>query len=74
MLNKWNYNLYLFQSVYSLPATGGILLAYIIPGYLLTGIHYPKLPDLNSFYQYIGTGSMDTNKFNAFPLQNLQYI
>ncbi|XP_023342184.1 ATP-binding cassette sub-family G member 8 [Eurytemora carolleeae] len=43
------------KSMYSIPAVGGIFLLYSIPSYLLTGIHYPSIPDLNSFYLYIGT-------------------
>jgi hypothetical protein len=31
-----------------------VFLAYTIPAYLLAGIHYPKLPDLNAFYLYLG--------------------
>lgn len=40
--------------LYSLPASAGIFLAYTVPAYLLTGIHYPDLADLNSFYTYLG--------------------
>ena len=40
--------------LYSLPASAGIFLAFTVPGYLLTGIHYPDLADLNSFYTYLG--------------------
>ena len=29
-------------------------MALTIPGYLLAGIHYPKVQDLNVFYLYIG--------------------
>ncbi len=43
-----------FQTLYSLPSSGGIFLALTIPGYLLAGIHYPKVQDLNVFYLYIG--------------------
>ena len=34
--------------------SGGVFLAYIIPGYLLAGIHYPKPEELDVFYLYIG--------------------
>ncbi len=46
--------LFIFQTLYSLPSSGGIFLALTIPGYLLAGIHYPKVQDLNVFYLYIG--------------------
>merc|ERR1719362_2207415 len=38
----------------SLPASAGVFLAFTVPAYLLTGIHYPDLADLNSFYTYLG--------------------
>jgi hypothetical protein len=40
--------------VYSAPVAAAVFLAYTIPAYLLAGIHYPKLPDLNAFYLYLG--------------------
>ncbi len=46
--------LFIFQTLYNLPSSGGIFLALTIPGYLLAGIHYPKVQDLNVFYLYIG--------------------
>ena len=44
------------QTIYSLPTCGGIFLAYIVPGYLLAGIHYKEVlsKDFNLFYLYIG--------------------
>ena len=42
------------QSLYSLPASAGVFLALTVPAYLLTGIHYPHIADLNSFYTYLG--------------------
>lgn len=47
-------NLFSLQTVYGIPSAAGIFLAYIIPGYLLAGIHYPEVPDLDIFYLYIG--------------------
>ena len=44
----------MLQTLYSLPASAGIFLAYSVPAYLLTGIHYPDIADLNSFYIYLG--------------------
>ena len=41
------------QSLYSLPASAGVFLALTVPAYLLTGIHYPHIADLNSFYTYL---------------------
>ena len=49
-----NLYLYLLQSLYSAPVAAAVFLAYTIPSYLLAGIHYPKLPDLNAFYLYLG--------------------
>lgn len=43
------------KTIYSIPSAGGIFLAYIIPGYLLAGLHYPNVQDLNIFYMYIGS-------------------
>ncbi len=40
--------------MYSAPVAAAVFLAYTIPAYLLAGIHYPKLPDLNAFYLYLG--------------------
>jgi len=40
--------------LYSFPASAGIFLAFTVPAYLLTGIHYPEVADLNSFYTYLG--------------------
>ena len=31
-----------------------MFLALTVPAYLLTGIHYPHIADLNSFYTYLG--------------------
>merc|ERR1712241_1025732 len=42
------------KSLYSLPASAGVFLALTVPAYLLTGIHYPHIADLNSFYTYLG--------------------
>ena len=42
------------QTLYSLPACGGIFLAYTIPGYLLAGIHYAEARKLDIFYLFIG--------------------
>ncbi|CAB4062302.1 unnamed protein product [Lepeophtheirus salmonis] len=41
-------------TLYSIPGIVGIFLAYIIPGYLLAGIHYQNVNDLDVFYYYIG--------------------
>ena len=49
-----NLFVYLLQSLYSAPVAAAVFLAYTIPSYLLAGIHYPKLPDLNAFYLYLG--------------------
>ncbi|XP_040564085.1 ATP-binding cassette sub-family G member 8 [Lepeophtheirus salmonis] len=46
---------YIFiKTLYSIPGIVGIFLAYIIPGYLLAGIHYQNVNDLDVFYYYIG--------------------
>jgi len=42
------------KTLYSLPSSAGVFLAFSVPAYLLTGIHYPATPDLNSFYIYLG--------------------
>ena len=44
----------ILQTLYSLPASAGVFLAFSVPAYLLTGIHYPDIADLNSFYIYLG--------------------
>ena len=44
----------LTRILYTLPATAGVFLAFTVPGYLLTGLHYPDLSDLTSFYTYLG--------------------
>ena len=31
-----------------------MFLAFTVPGYLLTGLHYPDLSDLTSFYTFLG--------------------
>ena len=38
------------QTIYGLPAAGGVFAAYIVPGYLLGGLH----SDLSIFYYFIG--------------------
>ena len=39
----------------NLVSSGGVFLAYVIPGYLLAGLHYPQQDeDLDIFYFYIG--------------------
>ena len=50
----------LLQSIYSIPSCAGIFLAYMIPGYLLAGIHYPQPPHLNHFYSYLGNNQFLT--------------
>eukprot|EP00096_Caligus_rogercresseyi_P011213 TRINITY_DN4346_c0_g1_i1.p1 TRINITY_DN4346_c0_g1~~TRINITY_DN4346_c0_g1_i1.p1 ORF type:complete len:975 (+),score=241.06 TRINITY_DN4346_c0_g1_i1:188-3112(+) len=46
---------YIFiKTLYSIPGIVGIFFAYIIPGYLLAGIHYRNVNDLDVFYYYIG--------------------
>lgn len=40
--------------IYTIPTSFGIFLAYVIPGYLLAGIHYPEVRDLNIFYYHVG--------------------
>lgn len=42
------------KTLYSLPSSAGVFLAFSVPAYLLTGIHYPDTADLNSFYIYLG--------------------
>ena len=42
------------KTLYSLPGSAGVFLAYTVPAYLLAGIHYPDIADLNSFYIYLG--------------------
>ena len=44
------------QTFYSMPTSGGIFLAYIVPGYLLAGIHYKEVMsrDFDLFYLHIG--------------------
>ena len=44
----------LSQELYSLPARAGVFLSLTVPAYLLTGLHYPDIADLNSFYTYLG--------------------
>ena len=38
------------QTIYGLPAAGGVFAAYIVPGYLLGGLQ----DDLSIFYYFIG--------------------
>ena len=40
--------------MYSLPGVVGEMVAYIVPAYLLAGIHYPDNDHLSTFYTYIG--------------------
>ncbi len=47
----------LFQTLYGLPAAGGVFVAYLIPGYLLAGLHFSS--DLIVFHNYIGTSIKD---------------
>ena len=43
------------KGVLDLVSSGGVFLAYVIPGYLLAGLHYPQQDeDLDIFYFYIG--------------------
>jgi len=44
----------LTKTLYSLPASVGVGVAYCVPAYLLAGLHYPDIGDLTSFYLYIG--------------------
>ena len=44
--------LWFLQTIYSLPPAGGVFLAYIVPGYLLGGLHSHS--DLNPFTYFIG--------------------
>jgi len=44
----------LTKTLYSLPASIGVGVAYCVPAYLLAGLHYPDIGDLTSFYLYIG--------------------
>ena len=46
----------LFQTIYGLPAAGGVFAAYIVPGYLLGGLHAKDLND--DFLFYIGNYKM----------------
>ena len=46
--------MWFLQSLSSLPASAGVFLSLTVPAYLLTGIHYPDIADLNSFYTYLG--------------------
>ena len=54
-------NSYFFipQTIYGLPAAGGIFLAYVMPAYLLGGLHKDitndlKHEDFNTFFYYSG--------------------
>jgi len=42
------------KAMYSLPGVVGEMVAYIVPAYLLAGIHYPDNDHLSTFYTYIG--------------------
>ena len=47
------------QTIYGLPAAGGIFLAYVMPAYLLGGLHKDitndlKHEDFNTFFYYSG--------------------
>jgi len=44
----------LTKTLYSVPASIGVGVAYCVPAYLLAGLHYPDIGDLTSFYLYIG--------------------
>ena len=41
-----------FQTIYGLPAAGGIFLAYVMPAYLLGGLHNDL--DKDTFVYYSG--------------------
>ena len=54
----------ILQTLYSLPASAGVFLAFCVPAYLLTGIHYPDIADLNSFYIYLGMANVFSRYYN----------
>lgn len=62
------------QTLYNFVSSGGVFLAYILPGYLLAGLHYPKqAEDLNNFYFYIGKKklfSLHGRSFRYAPLRS----
>ena len=46
------------KGLLNLVSSGGVFLAYAVPGYLLAGLHYPQQDDdLDVFYFYIGKNS-----------------
>jgi ABC-type multidrug transport system ATPase subunit len=44
----------LTKAMYSMPGVAGEMVAYVVPAYLLAGIHYPDSQHLHIFYTYIG--------------------
>ena len=49
------------KGLLNLVSSGGVFLAYAVPGYLLAGLHYPQQDDdLDVFYFYIGKKSGGT--------------
>ena len=56
------------KGLLNLVSSGGVFLAYAVPGYLLAGLHYPQQDDdLDVFYFYIG-------KYSGRTLPNLKAI
>ena len=50
MKSRYHQLMISLQTIYGLPAAGGVFAAYIVPGYLLGGLH----SDLSIFYFFIG--------------------
>ena len=61
---------FVFQMLYNIPSSGGVFLAYIVPAYLLAGLHREDAEEPifsggsllgKVFFQYIGTYDRASN-------------
>ena len=63
------------QAMYSMPGVAGEMVAYVVPAYLLAGIHYPDSQHLHIFYTYIGnTQSYHRTYISCLPGLMLLYL